>query len=170
MGSIDFVRVGTSMLVDFGMDELKAINVPFLFRDREHCWKVLGGEIGQKLKEDVNKRDTGLVGLWFAEEGMRHMIFKDGPVTKLADFKGRKIRVNNVNMLIDMINAMGASAVPMAYTEVYTSLQTGVIDGLENIAVGYQQSALYEVAPYYTLDGHTPPFVWCAHPRRPGIN
>lgn len=154
MGSIDFVRATTTLLADFNLPKLNVLGLPYIFNDREHCWEVLNGDIGKEFLSYISEQDTGLVGLWFAEEGQRNMILVDGPVSKLSEIQGRKIRVNNAGLMIDAINAMGASAVPMAYTEVYSSLQSGVIEGLENIASGYNSAAHYEVAPYYTMSRH----------------
>lgn len=154
MGSIDFVRATTTLLADFNLPMLNVMGLPYIFQNREHCWNVLSGDIGKEVLSYISEQDTGLVGLWFAEEGQRNMILVDGPVSKLSEIQGRKIRVNNAGLMIDAINAMGASAVPMAYTEVYSSLQSGVIEGLENIASGYNSAAHYEVAPYYTMSRH----------------
>lgn len=154
MGSIDFVRATTTLLADFNLPKLNVLGLPYVFNDREHCWNVLNGDIGKDFLSYISEQDTGLVGLWFAEEGQRNMILVNGPVSQLSDLQGRKIRVNNAGLMIDAINAMGASAVPMAYTEVYSSLQSGVIEGLENIASGYNSAAHYEVAPYYTMSRH----------------
>lgn len=154
MGSIDFVRATTTLLADFNLPMMNVMGLPYVFNDREHCWNVLNSDIGESFLSYISDQDTGLVGLWFAEEGQRNMILVDGPVSRLSEIQGRKIRVNNAELMIDAINAMGASAVPMAYTEVYSSLQSGVIEGLENIASGYNSAAHYEVAPYYTMSRH----------------
>ncbi|MBP3240811.1 MAG: TRAP transporter substrate-binding protein [Oribacterium sp.] len=154
MGTVDICRGTVTLLADFDMPMLNILGLPYMFSGREHCWKVLDGEIGDKLRSYPAEQKTGLVGLWFAEEGSRSLITVDGPVTGISDIKGRKIRVNNASLMIDTVNAMGASAVPMAYTEVYTSLQSGVIEGLENIAAGYNSASYYEVAPYYALTRH----------------
>jgi len=154
MGTIDICRATVTLLADFNMPVLNVLGLPYIFVSRDHCWRVLDSEIGDRLRACPEEQGTGLVGLWFAEEGSRNLITVDGPVTTIDQLKGRKIRANNASLMIDVVNAMGASAVPMAYTEVYTSLQSGVIEGLENIPAGYNSSSYYEVAPYYALTRH----------------
>lgn len=154
MGTIDICRATCPLLADFNMPMLNVLGLPYIFVGRDHCWRVLDSEIGDMLRAYPQQQNTGLVGLWFAEEGTRSLITTDGPVTRIGQIKGRKIRANNASLMIDTVNAMGASAVPMAYTEVYTSLMSRVIEGLENIAAGYNVSSYYEVAPYYALTRH----------------
>lgn len=154
MGTIDICRATCPLLADFNMPMLNVLGLPYIFVGRDHCWRVLDSEIGDRLRAYPQAQNTGLVGLWFAEEGTRSLITVKGPVTRIDDIQGRKIRANNANLMIDTVGAMGASAVPMAYTEVYTSLMSGIIEGLENIAAGYNVSSYYEVAPYYALTRH----------------
>ena len=154
MGSVDFCRATVTLLADFDMPMLNVLGLPYIFDGRDHCWRVLDSETGDKLRAYPKEQGTGMVGLWFAEEGARSLITVEGPVTDISQIKGRKIRGNNASLILDVIDAMGASAVPMAYTEVYTSLQSGVIEGLENIAAGYNSASYYEVAPYYALTRH----------------
>ena len=154
MGTIDICRATCPLLADFNMPMLNVLGLPYVFVGRDHCWRVLDSEIGDKLRAYPQEQKTGLVGLWFAEEGTRSLITVKGPVTRIEDIRGRKIRANNANLMIDTVGAMGASAVPMAYTEVYTSLMSGIIEGIENIAAGYNVSSYYEVAPYYALTRH----------------
>lgn len=154
MGTIDICRATCPLLADFNMPMLNVLGLPYIFVGRDHCWRVLDSEIGDMLRAYPQQQHTGLVGLWFAEEGTRSLITTDGPVTRIGQIKGRKIRANNASLMIDTVNAMGASAVPMAYTEVYTSLMSGTIKGLENIAAGYNVASYYEVAPYYALTRH----------------
>ena len=154
MGTIDICRATCPLLADFNMPMLNVLGLPYVFVNRDHCWRVLDSEIGDMLRAYPQQQNTGMVGLWFAEEGTRSLITTEGPVTTIDQLKGRKIRANNASLMIDTVNAMGASAVPMAYTEVYTSLMSGIIEGLENIAAGYNVASYYEVAPYYALTRH----------------
>ena len=132
MGAIDICRATVTLLADFDMPMLNILGLPYIFVSREHCWKVLDSDIGDMLRAYPQAQKTGMVGLWFAEEGTRSLITVDGPVTRIDQIAGRKIRANNASLMIDTINAMGASAVPMAYTEVPVSLMSGTIEGLEN--------------------------------------
>ena len=154
MGAIDICRATVTLLADFDMPMLNILGLPYIFVSREHCWKVLDSDIGDMLRAYPQAQKTGMVGLWFAEEGTRSLITVDGPVTRIDQIAGRKIRANNASLMIDTINAMGASAVPMAYTEVPVSLMSGTIEGLENIASGYNVSTYYETAAYYALTRH----------------
>ncbi len=89
------------------------------------------------------------------DEGARNFFTTKKPITKLEDMKGLKIRVQNSQMMLDTISALGASPTPIAYAELYTALQTGVVDGAENPPASYFSNKFYEVAPNYVLDGHT---------------
>lgn len=154
MGSIDICRATVTLLADFQMPMLNVLGLPYMFMDRDHYWNVMNSEIGEEILSYPQEQGTGLVGLWVTEEGARSLITVDGPIKTLEDIKGKKIRANNASLMIDTVNAMGASAVPMAYTEVYTALKAGTIDGLENIPAGFNSTSMSEVAPYYAMTRH----------------
>jgi tripartite ATP-independent transporter DctP family solute receptor len=155
MGAIDFVRANASMLVDFGYPEIAVFPLPFLFRNREHCWNILGGEIGTGIMNRMNEQaeKNGIRGVFFAEEGQRNLILKK-PITSLGGLKGIKIRVSSSRIMADIMAAMGMSPVQINAAEIYASVQNGVVDAAENIVVGYESLATYEVAPFYLKDGH----------------
>jgi len=155
MGAQDLFRANTVSLADYGAKMSNIFALPYLFRDRTHLWKVLNGEIGDKILADVQASGSKMVGLGYWEEGSRNFFFTDKPVTRLADLKGQKIRVPQTQMLMDTVAALGGSPTPISYSELYTALQTGVVDGAENPPTGYWSNNFYEVAPYYSLDGHT---------------
>jgi tripartite ATP-independent transporter DctP family solute receptor len=133
--------------------EYKVMGVPYLFRDKEHLFKVLEGETGEKLL--LSGSDYLLRGLCFYDAGSRSFYTKDKPIKTPADLDGLKIRVMNHQMSVDMVNQMGGSATPMAYGELYTALQQGVVDGAENNPPSFVTSRHYEVCKYYTLDEHS---------------
>ena len=155
MGAQDMFRANTVSLADYGAKMSNIFALPYLFRDREHLWKVLNGPIGEKILADVQSSGSKMVGLGYWEEGARNFFFTKKPVTRLADLQGQKIRVPQTQMLMDTVEALGGSPTPISYSELYTSLQTGVVDGAENPPTGYFSNNFFEVAPYYVLDGHT---------------
>lgn len=151
-GAIDFVRSSISPVSEFAK-ELNALQLPFIYRDEEHMWKVLNGEIGDELLKSVET--ANLVGLTWYDAGARHFYNTKKEVKSVPDMKGMKIRVQESQMMMGLVNALGASPSPMAYGEVYSALQTGVIDGAENNWPSYISSSHYEVAKFITTDGHT---------------
>lgn len=155
MGAIDLFRANAVSLGDFGARKSNLFSLPYLFRDREHLWKVLNGPIGKEIKDDVLTSKTGMVAIAYMEEGPRHFFFRDSPVANLAQIKGKKIRVPQTQILIDTVKAFGAAPTPISYSELYSALQTGIVDGAENPPTGYLANNFFEVAKYYTLDGHT---------------
>ena len=155
MGAIDLFRPNAVSMGDFGAKKMNLFSLPYVFRNRDHLWNVLKSPIGDELLQDVVDSGTKMVGLCYVEEGSRNFFFRENPVTAVADLKGLKIRVPQTQILMDTVNAFGASATPISYSELYSALQTGVVDGAENPPTGYLSNNFYEVAPYYTLDGHT---------------
>jgi tripartite ATP-independent transporter DctP family solute receptor len=155
MGAIDLTRANAVSLGDFGAKKSNLFSLPYLFRDREHLWKVLNGPIGKEIRDDVAASKTGMVAVAYMEEGQRNFFFRDAPVANLDQIKGKKIRVPQTQILLDTVKAFGASPTPISYSELYSSLQTGVVDGAENPPTGYLANNFFEVAKYYMVDGHT---------------
>ena len=151
-GAIDFTRVSISPLAEFDKS-LNVLQLPYLYKDAAQMWRVLEGDIGENFLKGVEK--AGLIGLSWFDAGARNFYNSKKPVTKLDDLKGLKIRVQESQLMMGMVAALGASATPMAYGEVYSGLQTGVIDGAENNWPSYDSVSHYEVAKYYVLDEHT---------------
>ncbi len=150
-GGIDMARVSLSPLSEFAK-QLNVLQLPYLYRDSEHMWKVLEGPIGDKLLGSV--QDAGLVGLSWYDAGARNFYNSRREIKSLKDMQGLKIRVQESSMMMDMVKALGASPTPMAYGEVYSALQTNVIDGAENNWPSYESTSHYEVAKYFVLDEH----------------
>lgn len=152
IGSVAMTKVSAAAMASFA-PEYEVLGVPYLFRDRTHFFKVLEGKVGQRLLD--SSRDYWLQGLCFYDAGSRSFYTKDKPIRTPEDLKGLKIRVMNHQMSVEMVNAMGGSATPMAYGELYTALQQGVVDGAENNPPSFVSSNHFEVCKYYSLDEHT---------------
>lgn len=155
MGAVDLYRGNSASLTDFGDMEVTALALPYIFRDRAHFWAVAGGDIGDRVLENIQSTGSRMKGLFYMDEGARNFFTTDKPVTKIEDLKNMKLRVQNSALMLDTISALGANPTPIDYAELYTSLQTGVVDGAENPPASYYSNKFYEVAPYYVLDGHT---------------
>jgi tripartite ATP-independent transporter DctP family solute receptor len=150
LGAIEFTRVSTGPMAEFNKD-FGVFSLPYIFDSDEHVWNFLLSDTGMELLDTL--QSSGLQGLAYYSSGSRSF-YSARPLTKLEDLKGLKIRVQENKINIALIEALGASATPMPYGEVYSSLQTGVIDAAENNFPSYYSSKHYEVAPHYLLDGH----------------
>lgn len=152
IGSIAMTKVSAATMANFA-PAYKVLGVPYLFRDKTHLFNVLEGKTGEKLLEAGSQ--YLLRGLCFYDAGNRSFYTKNKPIHTPDDLKGLKIRVMNHQMSVDMVNEMGGSATPMAYGELYTALQQGVVDGAENNPPSFVSSGHYEVCKFYTLDAHS---------------
>jgi tripartite ATP-independent transporter DctP family solute receptor len=152
IGSLDMTKVSVGVLENFA-PKMKVLGLPFLFRDREHSFKVLDGPIGQKLLTDGEK--YWLRGLGYYDAGSRSFYTKDRPVHTPDDLAGLKIRVMESVTAMDMVSSLGGSPTPISWGELYTSLQQGVVDGAENNPPSFYLSRHYEVCKYYSLEEHT---------------
>ncbi len=153
-GSCDIFRGNTNALIDYGCEKLNLFGMPYTFRDREHLWNVLESDIGTSFLKEPVEKGTGLRGLYYTEEGARHF-FTTKPVKDITSFKGLKMRVPKTEIMSETVKALGIEPTPIDWAELYSSLQTGVVDGAEQPYAGYYNNKFYEVAPYYILDGHT---------------
>ena len=151
LGAIDMTRVSISAVSSFVRD-LDAFQLPYLYRDASHMWKVLNGPIGA----DIFKKHEAFnfVGVGWFEGGSRNFYTKK-QVKTVSDLKGMKIRVQQAPLMVGMVEALGAVATPLPYGEVYSALQTGVVDGAENNWPSYLTTSHYEVAKYFITDEHT---------------
>ena len=131
---------------------MKVYGLPYLFRDSEHMWRVLGGPIGERLLEAGTPK--GLKGLCYYDAGARSFYTTERKISAPADLAGMKIRVQKSEMSRRMIEAMGGAPTPIDWGELYTSLQQGVVDGAENNPPSFFNSRHYETCRYYTLDEH----------------
>jgi tripartite ATP-independent transporter DctP family solute receptor len=151
-GAIDFTRVSISPLAAFAK-QFDALQMPYLYRDADHMWKVLNGPIGEEFLQSIEK--ANFVGLCWYDSGARNFYNSKREIKSPADLKGLKIRVQQSELMMNMVAALGAIPTPMPFGEVYSALQTGVIDGAENNWPSYISTSHYEVAKYYTVDEHT---------------
>src|ERR1700681_725123 len=151
VGAIQLARVSVGTLGPV-IDDLNVFNLPFLFRNTAHMQKVIDGDIGTELLDKVTNNDkAGLIGLCWMDAGARSVYTTKKPVHTIADLKGLKIRVIGNPMFVDMMNALGGNGVAMGYDQVFSALQTGVVDGAENNPPSYVFDNHYTVAKYYTL-------------------
>ncbi len=154
VGAIQIARVSVGAIGPV-IDDLNVFNLPFLFRNTAHMEKVIDGPIGQELLDKVTANDNaGLVGLAWMDAGARSFYNTKHPIKSIADLKGLKVRVIGNPMFIDMANALGANGVAMGYDQVFSALQTGVIDGAENNPPSFVFDNHYTVAKNYTLTEH----------------
>jgi tripartite ATP-independent transporter DctP family solute receptor len=151
LGVIDMDRVSLGPFNDI-IPETQVPSLPYMFRSDEHMHHVMDGPIGQEILDAFASHD--LIGLAFYDGGSRSFYNSKHPVNSIADMKGLKIRVMQSDIFVSMVQALGANAVPMPYGEVYSAIQTGVIDGAENNWPSYDTSGHYQVAKYFTLDQH----------------
>ena len=148
-------RANTNSLSDYGFQKLNMFGLPFIFTGREGMWKVLEDEqLGRAFLTEGAEVGAGMIGLFYMDEGARNL-FTTKEITGLSDIKSRKIRVPETQLMMDTMKALGAEPTPISYSELYSSLQSGVVDGAENGYPGYDSNKFYEVAPYYLLSGHT---------------
>jgi tripartite ATP-independent transporter DctP family solute receptor len=151
LGTVHLTVTSTGPLGGF-VPEMNVVDLPFLFRDAEHAYKVLDGEIGQSLLKKFES--VGIMGLAFWENGFRHITTSKKPINQPTDMKGLKIRVMENKIHQAAFRQIGADAIPMAWGEVFTSLQQGLLDAQENPTPIVYAFKLYEVQKYLSLTGH----------------
>jgi len=152
IGCLDMTKSSTASLESF-LPEVSVFGVPYVFRDREHFWKVLDGPIGDRFLE-AGKR-VGLHGICYYDSGSRSFYTKSKMIKTPDDLVGMKIRVIKSKTAMAMVEALGGSPTPISWGELYTALQQGVVDGAENNEPSFQTSRHYEICKYYSLDEHT---------------
>ena len=154
VGAIQLARVSVGALGPV-VPDLNVFNLPFLFRDTAHMEKVIDGAIGQELLDKVTDNpNTHLVGLAWMDAGARNFYDTKKPIRSIADLKGLKIRVIGNPIFVDMMTALGGNGVAMGYDQVFSALQTGVVDGAENNPPSFYFDNHYQAAKYYTLTEH----------------
>lgn len=152
IGSLDITKVSAGVLENFA-PKMKIFGLPYLFKSREHAFRVLDGEIGKLLLDDGE--NFWLKGLGYYDAGSRSFYTKEKPINVPEDLYGQKIRVMESITAMDMVRSLGGSPTPISWGELYTSLQQGVVDGAENNPPSFYLSRHYEVCKYYSLDEHT---------------
>jgi tripartite ATP-independent transporter DctP family solute receptor len=153
IGAIDLIRVSMAPVAAI-LPEIEVFTLPYIFRDEDHMHKVLDSQVGQEIGNNItNDPKSRLVFLGWMDSGTRNMITKT-PLTKPEDLKGMKIRVQGSPVALATLKAMGANAVAMGVSEVFSGMQTGVIDGTENNPPTFVAHNYLPVAKYYTLTRH----------------
>lgn len=157
--AIEQLRLGGLEIGNFNMGpigpivpEANVVSLPFIFKNTDHMWRVLDGKAGKIMAAGLEKK--GIVPLAWYDAGARSFYNSKKPITKPSDVVGMKVRVMNNDLYSGMISAMGGNPSPMAFSEVYQSLKTGVVDGAENNYPSYESTGHYEVAKYYSNSQH----------------
>lgn len=132
--------------------ETQIPSLPYIFRSPEHMRTVMLGEIGDEIAAGFEEH--GVVVLTYYDGGARSFYNSDKPIEAPGDIAGMKLRVMQSDIFVDMVGALGGTATPMPYGEVYSAIQTGVVEGAENNFPSYDTAGHFEVAPYYSLDEH----------------
>ena len=150
--TVDIARISAFALTSYGCGKATLLSIPYTFASREHFWNFANSDLAKEILSESEQ--IGLHGLMYGEEGFRHFFFKN-EVTDISSLKGMKIRVSEDPIMTGMVKALGANPTVVAFTELYSALQTGVCDGAEQPIANYKSNAFPEVAPYLMLDGHT---------------
>jgi len=152
IGSLDMTKVSAGVMENFA-PKMRIFGLPYLFKDREHHFKILDGAVGKELLEDG--ANFWIRGMGYYDAGSRSFYTKEKPIETPTDLQGLKIRVMESVSAINMVKNLGGSPTPISWGELYTSLQQGVVDGAENNPPSFYLSRHYEVCKYYSLDEHT---------------
>ena len=152
--SIDISRISAFALPSYGCNKSKLLSIPFTFENRAHFWNFANSELAPEFLNEPQELGLPVRGIFYGEEGFRHF-FTVKPVSGIADFKGLKLRVSNDPVMNGMVEGLGANPTVVSFGELYSALQTGVVDGAEQPIANYKSNAFPEVANNLILDGHT---------------
>ena len=153
VGAIAFARVSVGALGPV-IDELNVFNLPYVFRNTQHMQKVIDGPIGQDLLDKVTNSGKGLIGLAWMDAGARNFYNTKRPIKTMADLKGLKVRMMGNPLFVDTMNALGGNGVALGFDQVFSSMQTGVVDGAENNPPSFIAQNHNQVAKYFTMTEH----------------
>ena len=152
----DISRISAFALSQYGCTKATLLSLPYVFENREHFWNFATSDLAKEFLNEPQVVGLPLRGLCYGEEGFRHFFFKKGIEVKgIEDLKGLKIRVSADPVMTGMVENLGAAATPVAFTELYSALNSGVVDAAEQPTANYFSNAFQEVAPTLVLDGHT---------------
>jgi tripartite ATP-independent transporter DctP family solute receptor len=152
VGALQIARISVGAMGPV-VDEVNVFNLPFVFRDEQHMRHVIDGPIGRDLLERMSAGTSKLIALGWMDAGTRN-VYSNKPVTKPADLKGMKVRMMGNPIFVETMNAMGGNGIAMGFNELYSALQTGVVDGAENNEPTVLAQNHYQVAKVYSLTGH----------------
>lgn len=150
----DISRISAFALTQYGCNKAKLLSIPYTFVSEDHFWNFAASDLAQEFLAEPQEVGLPLRGICYGEEGFRHFFFKN-EVSGIEDLKGMKIRVSSDPIMTGMVSDLGAAATTVAFTELYSALQSGVVDAAEQPTANYRSNAFQEVAPYLLLDGHT---------------
>ena len=152
--SIDISRISAFALTSYGCNKSKLLSIPFTFNNRAHFWNFANSDLAPEFLNEPQELGLPVRGLFYGEEGFRHF-FTVKPVATIDDLKGMKLRVSNDPVMNGMVESLGANPTVVSFGELYSALQTGVVDGAEQPIANYKSNAFPEVANNLILDGHT---------------
>jgi len=154
VGELGFARVSASPVANF-VPEINAIQLPYLYKNKDHMWAVLNGKVGQSMLDKIQASKSGLIGLAWYDSGSR-CFYLTKKVTSPKEMAGLKIRVQDNKMMVRMIELLGATPVTgIGPNDIYSNIMSGVINGAENNWPTYHTKGDYKAAKYYILDHHT---------------
>ncbi|MBP5595091.1 MAG: TRAP transporter substrate-binding protein [Pseudobutyrivibrio sp.] len=153
-GNIDIARISPFSLTPYGADKTKLMSLPYTFVSRDHYWKFATSDLAQEFLLEPHENGSGIRGLFYAEEGFRNF-FSNEDISTIDAFKGMKVRVSDDPVMNGLVKGLGANPTVISFNELYSALQTGVVDAAEQPISNYKTNAFPEVANYMVLDGHT---------------
>ena len=152
--SVDIVRISAFALNQYGAQKSVFLTLPYVFTSEEHYWNFVKSDLAKEFLAEAKEAGLPLTGLAYGEEGFRHFFFKN-EVAGIEDLKGLKIRVSDDPIMTGMVSGLGAAATTVSFGELYSALQSGVVDAAEQPITNYLSNSFQEVAPYLLKDGHT---------------
>lgn len=154
--TIDLTRISAFALSSYGCNKATLLSLPFTWAGKDHFWAFAESDLASEFLAEPAEVGLGVTGIFYGEEGFRHFFFKEGlDIKGLEDLKGLKIRVSNDPLMTGMVEGLGASPTVVSFGELYSALQTGVVDAAEQPIANYKTNSFKEVAPTLLLDGHT---------------
>ena len=153
-GTIDMSRISAFALTSYGGEKSMLLSLPYTFVNRNHFWNFATSPLAEEFLMESQENGSGVRGLYYGEEGFRHF-FTVKDIAGIDDLKGMKLRVSNDPVMNGLVEGLGASPTVVSFNELYSALQTGVVDGTEQPIANYKSNAFPEVAPTLILDGHT---------------
>lgn len=153
-GTIDMSRISAFALTSYGGEKSMLLSLPYTFVSREHFWAFASSDLADEFLLEPHDNGSGVRGLFYGEEGFRHF-FTASEISGMEDLAGMKLRVSNDPVMNGLVESLGANPTVVSFNELYSALQTGVVDGAEQPIANYKSNAFPEVAPNMILDGHT---------------
>ncbi len=153
-GTIDMSRISAFALTSYGGEKSMLLSLPYTFVSRDHYWNFASSDLASEFLLEPHENGSGVRGLFYGEEGFRHF-FTVNEISGMEDLAGMKLRVSNDPVMNGLVESLGANPTVVSFNELYSALQTGVVDGAEQPIANYKSNAFPEVAPCMILDGHT---------------